>query len=239
MNATEENGTDSETIDIKKKTKFYCKQCDKYYASYKSFGNHTRSYHTSNKEKAQCPHCGNCFTRKDNLQQHIRLFHSSEVTKYSCKFCGSTFQYRNALTKHKPNCLSKKSNRESELKERRGEEKKFEVKTIILYTPASVNRNSVQVEMPKKSHQESTVMESNNEVLDSEPRKKHRRKPSKTFFLDDINNNNILDNSDLIEAESNIATKDDKALDCNICNITFLSEKDYISHKPYCEGYGF
>ena len=224
MDVADENGPTKKDVDDKKKTEFYCKICDKYYASYKSFGNHTRSYHSSNKEKAQCSYCGNCFTRKDNLQQHIRLFHSSVQAKFSCKYCGETFESRSPLSKHKQICAKKSSYNKDE--PRKGQ---FEVKTIILYTPGPAN--SVKLTLPPKPHL-TTVKSSYNEISDSEPRKKRRRKPSRTFFLSD-NNNNDISISDQIEPDTNFG--DNKALDCNICNTTFLSEKDYISHKPFCE----
>lgn len=215
MEVAEENGSTKD--EYKKKTEFYCKICDKYYASYKSFGNHTRSYHGSNKEKAQCNFCGNCFTRKDNLQQHIRLFHSSVQAKFSCKFCPEKFESRTSLTKHKQNCSKKSSLNVSN-------QEKFEVKTIVLYTPTPAN--TVQMTLPNSN--QTNIKSSESEAHDLEPRKKRRRKPSRTFYLNDANNNEI-------ESYEPDALKDDKALDCNVCNITFLSEKDYLSHKPFCE----
>ena len=217
MEVADENG--SKKNEYKKKTEFYCKICDKYYASYKSFGNHTRSYHGSNKEKAQCNFCGNCFTRKDNLQQHIRLFHSSVQAKFSCKFCSEKFESRTSLTKHKQICSKKSSLQKDE-----SNQEKFEVKTIILYTPTPAS--PVHVTLPK-SHL-SNGKKADSETHDSKPRKKRRRKPSRTFYLNDANNNEI-------HSYEPSVPEDDKALDCNVCNITFLSEKDYLSHKPFCD----
>ena len=90
---------------IGKETAYHCKICDKYYASYKSYGNHTRSYHGKNKEKSKCPYCGNSFTRRDNLQQHIKLFHTSIDKQFVCTFCGELFVSRSSCMKHKEKCV--------------------------------------------------------------------------------------------------------------------------------------
>jgi Zinc finger, C2H2 type. len=214
----------------KKKTEFYCKICDKYYASYKSFGNHTRSYHSLNKEKAKCEFCGNCFTRKDNLQQHIRLFHTSEIqTLYKCTFCEQNFMSRNSLSRHKLECV--KNNRMDNLAIKKEGTEVVKPQTIIVYGPSPVN--CVHVGIGEK--------QINDCKKDLEPPVKKRgrktRKPTNYIVNDDNNNNNDFDSNTTFGGRNNEEeySEDSKALDCQVCNITFLSEKDYLSHKPFCD----
>eukprot|EP00111_Clytia_hemisphaerica_P018321 TCONS_00054211-protein len=230
--------------DTKKKTEFHCTICDKYYASYKSFGNHTRSYHSVNKQKAQCTFCGNCFTRKDNLQQHIRLFHSEMQTTFACKFCGESYSSRNMLSKHKQDCVKKLNSTYDESYNK----KNNEPKTIILFTPTPKGAIPVSLQPPQEYK---TVKVENTTIL--EPPKKRRRKREYNITrpkdYDENNNSNntvgyythpvtkVEENNNSIEIMEfpKEEPPESKALDCTVCNITFLSEKDYLSHKPFCD----
>ena len=153
----------------KKKTEFYCKICDKYYASYKSFGNHTRSYHSLNKQKAKCVYCGNCFTRKDNLQQHIRLFHTSEIqTLYKCTFCEQNFMSRNSLSRHKLECVKNRIDKSTIKKE---EAEAIKPQTIIVYSPYTDNKQINEckkvLEPPVKKRGRKTNNPKNHSVYDN------------------------------------------------------------------------
>ena len=244
-----------EPNETKKKTEFHCTICDKYYASYKSFGNHTRSYHSVNKQKAQCTFCGNCFTRKDNLQQHIRLFHSEMQTTFACKFCGESYTSRNMLSKHKQDCVKKLNS----TCDKTYNKKDQEPKTIILFTPMpkdsipvqATSKDSIPVQASLPPPKYTTVKIETPAIV--EPSKKRRRKReynnTRPKDYDDNNNNsstvgyyinsepNIEENNNSIELVKipKEETPENKALDCTVCNITFLSEKDYLSHKPFCD----
>ena len=91
------------------KTPYFCKECDRYYASSKSFNNHMRWYH-ENKIKPTCQICGNTFTRPDSLKSHIRNFHSLENQRYQCEHCYKTFHNKKFYRSHVLRCLSNNNN---------------------------------------------------------------------------------------------------------------------------------
>ena len=93
----------TKTSSVKGETEYYCQACDRYYASFKSYGNHVRSYHKE-KEKSKCMYCGNSFTRHDNLQQHIKLFHSELDKQHVCANCGEVFVNRGTYSRHTKKC---------------------------------------------------------------------------------------------------------------------------------------
>lgn len=219
-----------------RETRFHCTICDKYYASYKSFGNHTRSYHSKNKEKAICEYCGNSFTRKDNLQQHIKLFHSSVQVTYSCTYCGKVFNSRSQCSKHKKHC----SQQLIDIPEKQ---------QVGLFTIQNNNNNNniISRHLPLLSSDlHHPITDKSNVGTDKTHFVKtdhDMTRRTETFDSPSSLGTNTAYENNNTEAEScgHAGHVDDssldvqnKALDCNVCNITFLSLADYISHKPFC-----
>ena len=223
-----------------KETQFHCVLCDKYYASYKSYGNHTRSYHSKNKEKSRCEYCGNLFTRKDNLQQHIKLFHTAQQTVFACPFCGKTFNSRNTCTKHKKLCSYRNIDQSDKLYEDNNnnnthdhvykyfnnDDNALPNKTALFNDRQLTNglqTSTVAGPITLRERETRSNLSLGVDIVRNELSESNRS----SYNNDNNNNNNNL--------EKEQGKYNEKALDCIVCNTTFLSVKDYDLHKPYCQ----
>lgn len=236
-------------------TEYYCVKCKKYYASYKSYGNHMRSYHSKNKEKSKCPHCGNCFTRRDNLQQHIRLFHMGKGLTYACENCHWSFSTKYGYLKHKRNCFRshvkehlpqndnniKVSSREIVSKEREcrpdlvvanypfGQacDNKMDMISGFYCSKHSQDKKSVH------NFKENNLCERHEQTYLHEAHKSWHLIKSHEEEMVNGGRCELSDESKCKHVQPDCVIN--KALDCTVCNITFLTEQDYNDHKPYCE----
>lgn len=287
---------------VPKETKYHCKICNKFYASFKSYGNHVRSYHNKNKEKSQCPHCGNCFTRHDNLQQHIKLFHCELDKQFVCTTCHDVFMNKSFYLRHYRKCQKSRKGFSKFVKDvgkeqgnGRGPDSSYEdIKPIINnncvaqeservdtkdlvcsrsntkvekfqiidsspnYIPSLQNfvvvfdhNKDYQTQLIKSKENDGQVIENLNRRLREETlpernlvQAENPIYPSSIKFkkqIDEsgllINNTNCNDCTMFNEgAEIALGVTDSCiALDCTICNITFLNKNDYENHKPYCK----
>lgn len=250
-----------------KEKRHHCKKCDKYYASFKSYGNHIRSYHNNNIVKPQCQYCGNIFTRRDNLQQHIRLFHSIEDTKLSCQICNRPFLNKRNWIKHVEKCS--KSGKNIKWTNRIVQRKKISPKklNIVINEMNKTDKKPLHtVKIPGVGCQEVSCHSLNS--IDSTSKYPQQCSPNhadvfptEKQFSYNINNikskeefnfkksrtkkdlSTITLTSDL-SCEGKVGGKEydgaeannevQKAMDCFVCDITFLSKEDYNCHLPFC-----
>jgi len=238
-----------------KESSYHCKDCDRYYASNKSYGNHLRWYHNGSTEKPTCPKCGNTFTRHDTLKQHIKVFHNEGNQKYSCPKCKETFHNYKYYAKHTP-CEVKQNEMSMN----------SEIRKEIVKASSSVNssRQSNKFHLPdcdckyciqrKYTSAQSTNANSSKTSFRFHPYKIPEYYDGVTFSTKQILNKHLKDSSfeefkvskgSMECGEKKTQSKgklhideDDKALDCASCNITFLSKHDYESHHPFCQSFG-
>ena len=232
------------------KTPYFCKECDRYYASSKSFNNHMRWYH-ENKIKPTCQICGNTFTRPDSLKSHIRNFHSLENQRYQCEHCYKTFHNKKFYRSHVLRCLSNNNN------DVKGKKSTKNLKVVPSKTKATSSSSSSSTKGQQSGQSKSKTLVKDNTRKTKElkgkanPKVKNKNKESsklkesnkiiETSVKDENNEKNLENSHDSLREQSDEITVDatideeEKALDCLLCDITFLSKADYDSHKPYCE----
>ena len=232
------------------KTPYFCKECDRYYASSKSFNNHMRWYH-ENKIKPTCQICGNTFTRPDSLKSHIRNFHSLENQRYQCEHCYKTFHNKKFYRSHVLRCLSNNNN------DVKGKKSTKNLKVVPSKTKATSSSSSSSTKGQQSGQWKSKTLVKDNTRKTKElkgkanPKVKNKNKESsklkesnkiiETSVKDENNEKNLENSHDSLREQSDEISVDatideeEKALDCLLCDITFLSKADYDSHKPYCE----
>ena len=223
------------------KTPYFCKECDRYYASSKSFNNHMRWYH-ENKIKPTCQICGNTFTRPDSLKSHIRNFHSLENQRYQCEHCYKTFHNKKFYRSHVLRCLSNNNN------DVKGKKSTKNLKVVPSKTKATSSSSSSSTKGQQSGQSKSKTLVKDNTRKTKElkgkanPKVKNKNKESsKLKESNKIIEKNLENSHDSLREQSDEISVDatideeEKALDCLLCDITFLSKADYDSHKPYCE----
>lgn len=231
------------------KTPYFCKECDRYYASSKSFNNHMRWYH-ENKIKPKCQICGNTFTRPDSLKSHIRNFHSLENQRYQCEHCYKTFHNKKFYRSHVLRCLSNNN----DVKGKKST-KNLKVVSSKSKVTSSCSSSSTKGQQSGQSKSKSSIKgntkktkelkgKANFKVKDKSKessKSKESNKTIKTSVKDEKHEKKLQNNHDSLHEQSNeinvdaTINEEEKALDCLLCDITFLSKADYDSHRPYCE----
>ena len=110
---------------------YYCKTCDKQYASRQSLHNHKRKYHNTpetvnkpvNSKKVYNVNQKSTFCKPNVNIKSSKCKHSSnhyddncsEQNEYKCNYCGRVYNYRQSKSRHLKNCEERKIAEECKL----------------------------------------------------------------------------------------------------------------------------
>ena len=81
-------------LEVHKKAKYNCLQCDKTYTRKDALKNHVIAGHHG--ERKECMKCCNTFLTSTALRYHIESIHENKL--YNCKICDKSFKSPHHVT---------------------------------------------------------------------------------------------------------------------------------------------
>jgi hypothetical protein len=207
--------------------KYYCKTCDKHYASRQSLHNHKKKYHNTpetvnksiNSKKVYNVNQKSVLSKSEVSQKSVKSKYLSnhnynenqDINGYKCKYCGRIYKHKQSKYNHLKNCEERKLSEECKLDNKLVKKSELMENELIC-----LKRENKLIKKENKQLNKICNLNSNNKNLSI-------RTQNNNINTKNINNSKNIQNTKNINNSKNIQNTN---IQNNIINIVPLGKEE-------------